>query len=447
MQRILTGITTTGSPHLGNFVGAIRPALRLADLPNTEAFYFLADYHALVKCQQPERVQRSTLEIAASWLALGLDPARVHFYRQSDIPEIPELTWLLSCVAAKGLLNRAHAYKSAAEENLRQELDEDAGITMGLFNYPVLMAADILIFRAHQVPVGRDQVQHIEIARDLAQRFNHLFGQEHFVLPQAKVDDHVALLPGLDGRKMSKSYDNTIPLWLPRDKLRKQVMRIVTNSLEPGVPKDPDDSHLYTIYQAFAGPQQSVAMRQAFADGIAWGEAKEALFEVIDSALAPARERYEALIANPGQVEAALQQGAAKARGLSQPFLRELRHAVGLRTLVAGAPGGGKKAAKVQDASTRGARLARLVEFRDREGHFQCRLLAAEGPVLLTSVACADANALARVKALLTPERVAAAEPEGGSRVCDDEGRVIAAGAGAVDAVREALRQLGASAD
>src|SRR5512147_2744403 len=184
--RYLTGITTTGTPHLGNYVGAIRPAVQASRAAGTENFYFLADYHALIKCDEPARIQRSTLEIAACWLAAGLDPAQVFFYRQSDIPEIPELTWLLTCVAGKGLLNRAHAYKAAVDRNTAEGEDPDAGITAGLFMYPVLMAADILMFRANQVPVGRDQVQHIEMARDFAARYNHLFG-EHFVLPEAAV--------------------------------------------------------------------------------------------------------------------------------------------------------------------------------------------------------------------------------------------------------------------
>jgi tryptophanyl-tRNA synthetase len=214
--RSLTGITTTGTPHLGNYVGAIRPAIAASRNPGAESFYFLADYHALVKCDDPARVQQSTLEIAASWLACGLDPEKVYFYRQSDIPEIPELTWLLTCVTAKGLLNRAHAYKAAADENRERNEDADAGINAGLYMYPVLMAADILIFQAHKVPVGRDQIQHIEMARDIGQRFNHIYGGDYFTLPEAAIEDNVATLPGLDGRKMSKSYNNTIPLWLRR---------------------------------------------------------------------------------------------------------------------------------------------------------------------------------------------------------------------------------------
>ena len=212
--RFLTGITTTGTPHLGNFVGSIRPSVAASLRPGVQSFYFLADYHALIKCEDPVRIQRSTLEIAASWLAAGLDPEKVTFYRQSDIPEIPELTWLLTCVTGKGLLNRAHAYKAAVDKNTAAGTEPDDGVTAGLFMYPVLMGADILMFNAHKVPVGRDQVQHLEMARDMASSFNHLYG-EHFVLPEAAIEESVATLPGLDGRKMSKSYDNTIPLFAP----------------------------------------------------------------------------------------------------------------------------------------------------------------------------------------------------------------------------------------
>jgi tryptophanyl-tRNA synthetase len=332
-SRVLTGITTTGSPHLGNYVGAIRPAIAASRDPGVESFYFLADYHALVKCDDPARIQRSTLEIAASWLACGLDPEKVYFYRQSDIAEIPELTWLLTCVTAKGLLNRAHAYKAATDVNREKGDDADAGINAGLYLYPVLMAADILLFNAHKVPVGRDQIQHIEMARDIGQRFNHLYGSEYFTLPEAAIEDNVATLPGLDGRKMSKSYDNTIPLWLPQKELRKAILGIVTNSQAPGEPKNPDDSHLFSIYQAFASADETATMRKAYAGGIAWGDAKQKLFERIDAELAPLRERYETLLAAPEKIEETLLAGAERARELSRPFVMQLRHAVGLRSL------------------------------------------------------------------------------------------------------------------
>lgn len=280
--RVLTGITTSGTPHLGNYVGAIRPAIQASAGADAESFYFLADLHSLIKAQDPARTQRSTLEIAATWLACGLDPDKVWFYRQSDVPETTELMWLLTCVAGKGILNRAHAYKAAVDRNRADGEDEDAGVTAGLFMYPVLMAADILIFNAHQVPVGRDQIQHIEMARDFAQRFNHVYGREFFTLPEAVIDEQVSTLPGLDGRKMSKSYGNTIPLFAPREELRKLVFSILTDSRAPGQAKDTQGSALFQLYQAFATPQESAAFAQAFADGIGWGDAKQQVFERID---------------------------------------------------------------------------------------------------------------------------------------------------------------------
>lgn len=331
-QTVLTGITTTGTPHIGNYVGAIKPAILSSRDADTRSYYFLADYHALVKCGDPERVRQSTLEIAATWLALGLDPESAWFYRQSDLPEIPELTWLLTCITAKGLMNRAHAYKAAVDANLENNEDPDYAINMGLFCYPILMTADILLFNAHKVPVGRDQVQHLEMARDIAQRFNHLYG-EHFVLPQAVVDDQVAVLPGLDGRKMSKSYDNTIPLWLPEKKLRKAIMKIVTNSREPGEPKDPEDSTVFAIYRAFSSRDETADMQREFEAGIAWGEAKQRLFEKINGELAEPRARYEALMEDPAQIERVLQRGAERARDYAGPFIARLRQAVGIRAL------------------------------------------------------------------------------------------------------------------
>jgi tryptophanyl-tRNA synthetase len=331
-RTVLTGITTTGTPHLGNYVGAIKPAIQASHGEGIQSCYFLADYHALIKCRDPGVVHQSTLEIAATWLALGLDTNRAIFYRQSDIPEITELTWLLTCVTAKGLMNRAHAYKAAVQENVEKGEDADFAIAMGLFSYPVLMAADILMFNAHDVPVGRDQVQHLEMARDIAQRFNHFFG-EHFVLPEAVIDDNVAVLPGQDGRKMSKSYNNTIPLWLPEKKLRKSIMRIVTNSLEPGEPKQTEDSALFAIYSAFASVAQREEMERAFRDGIAWGAAKQQCFELINSELSEARLIYEELISNPSRIEIQLQRGAERAREIAVPFMKQLRSAVGIRPL------------------------------------------------------------------------------------------------------------------
>ena len=332
-ETVLTGITTTGTPHLGNYVGAIRPAIQSSrDDASADNYFFLADLHALIKCQDPAMVRQSTLEIAATWLALGLDTENVVFYRQSDIPEIPQLAWFLSCVASKGLLNRAHAYKDSVQKNLDDNQDQDYGITMGLFCYPVLMAADILIFNATKVPVGKDQIQHLEMARDMAQRFNYLFG-DHFVLPEAVVDDNVAVLQGLDGRKMSKSYNNTIPLFLDEKKLKKHINKIKTNLLEPGEPKDPESSTVFQIWQAFASADQTAEMRKAFNEGIAWGEAKRQLFELVNGELTEAREKYNELLATPDYIEEILQAGAGKAREYAAPFFGKLRDAVGIAAL------------------------------------------------------------------------------------------------------------------
>ena len=332
--RILTGITTTGTPHLGNYAGAIRPAIVASRQSDADSFYFLADYHALIKCDDPLRIQRSRQELAATWLASGLDVDRVTFYRQSDIPEITELTWLLTCVAAKGLLNRAHAYKASVDKNVEVGEDPDAGVTMGLFSYPVLMAADILMFNAHKVPVGRDQVQHVEMARDIGQRFNHLFGQgkEFFVMPEAVIEESVATLPGLDGRKMSKSYDNTIPLFSNVKDLKDAISRIVTDSKAPGEAKDPDNSHLFTLYSAFATPEQGAEFRSELLQGLGWGEAKSRLFTLLDSELSEKREHYNRLLERPADLEDILLAGAEKARKIATPFLGELREAVGLRS-------------------------------------------------------------------------------------------------------------------
>jgi tryptophanyl-tRNA synthetase len=331
MEVVLTGIKPTGTPHIGNYVGAIKPAVAASANPRIHSYFFLADYHAIGG--DADAVARSTLEIAASWLAVGLNPDRVVFYRQSDVPEILELTWILHSVTAKGLMNRAHAYKAAVAENeATPGRDPDQGIMLSLYSYPVLMAADILMFKANKVPVGRDQKQHVEMARDIAQRFNHTFG-ETFVLPEPVIGEHIATLPGLDGRKMSKSYGNVIPLFAGEKELRKLVMKIKTNSLEPGVPKDPNDSALFDIYRAFATDEETRAIRESYAGGIGWGEMKKVLFERIDAELAPARAEYERLIAAPGEVEKLLKRGAEKARAVSKPFLAEIRDRVGIRPL------------------------------------------------------------------------------------------------------------------
>lgn len=398
IERFLTGITTSGTPHLGNYVGSIRPSVGHSLRPGVESFYFLADYHALIKVDDPARIQRSTLEIAASWLACGLNPDRVVFYRQSDIPEIPELTWFLSCVLGKGVLNRAHAYKAAVDKNTVAGNDPDSDVNVGLFMYPVLMGADILMFNAHQVPVGRDQVQHIEMARDMAHSFNHRYG-EHFVAPEAAIEDHVATLPGLDGRKMSKSYDNTIPLFAPREQLKKLIGNIVTDSSAPGEPKTVDGSTLFQIYQAFASASETEALRQAYAAGISWADAKHLVCERIDQEIAPMRAAYQDLIDNPAKMEAILQAGAAKARAIATPFMGQLRHAVGLRPLQSHA-----------SASAKTVKLALPVfkQYREPDGRFYFKLLSGDGKLLLQSGAFASPKVAGQTIAALQAEGVTA---------------------------------------
>ncbi len=332
-KRVLTGVTTTGIPHLGNYVGAIRPAIAASKAPDTESFLFLADYHGIIKCHDPAMIHESTRAVAATWLACGLDPERTTFYRQSDIPEIMELNWILTCITAKGLMNRAHAYKAAVQDNLdKGQEDQDHGVEMGLYSYPILMTADILMFKANEVPVGRDQIQHVEMARDIAGRFNHRF-KELFTLPEVKIDENVELLVGLDGRKMSKSYGNTIPLFEGEKKLQKSVNKIVTNLKEPGEPKGTDESPLFEIYKAFSSKQETDGFAQALADGLAWGEAKKLLGAKINAELAEPRERFNELTAGPAQIEAILQAGAAKARQEARLLLDEVRDAVGVRAL------------------------------------------------------------------------------------------------------------------
>lgn len=394
--RVLTGITTTGTPHLGNYVGAIRPAIQASLEPDVQSFFFLADYHALIKCDDPARIERSRLEIAATWLAAGLDPQRVAFYRQSDIPETPELTWLLTCVTSKGLMNRAHAYKAASDANLAAGEDADAGVTMGLYSYPILMAADILLFNAHRVPVGRDQVQHIEMARDVAQRFNHLFGQGHdlFVLPQADVEEHMELLPGLDGRKMSKSYDNIIPLFEGGAKgLKASIARIVTDSRLPGEPKEPEGTPLVAIFDAFATPQERADFRAELRGGLGWGAAKQRLNDAIEARIGPLRDTYESLMAHPERIEDVLQAGAAKARAVARPFLANLRHAVGLRPMLAvPAKPAAPAAAGTPAADAPRPALPTFKQYREADGRFHFKLVAADGELLLESQGMADAR-------------------------------------------------------
>lgn len=377
--RVLTGITTTGTLHLGNYVGAVRRAIAASREPGAESFFFMADYHALIKCDEPARIEASRLQIAATWLAAGLDTSRVVFYRQSDIPEIPELTWLLTCVTSKGQMNRAHAYKGAVDANIAVGEDPDAGITMGLYSYPILMAADILLFNAHRVPVGKDQAQHIEMARDVAQRFNHTFKLELFTPPEASIDEEMELLPGLDGRKMSKSYDNVIPLFEGGAKaLREAISKIVTDSRLPGEPKETEGSHLVQIFDAFATPAQRQAFRAALHGGLSWGEAKEQLFTLIDAEIGPMRARYDELMAHPERIETILMEGAAKARAIAAPLLARAREAVGLRRFQ-------PLAAPVATVAKVKPALPTFKQYRETDGLFYFKLLAADGALLLQS--------------------------------------------------------------
>ena len=414
VTRFLTGITTTGTPHLGNYVGSIRPSVRASQRADVESFYFLADYHALIKVEDPARIQRSTLEIAASWLAAGLDPQRVTFYRQSDIPEIPELTWFLTCVTGKGILNRAHAYKAAVDKNTAAGNDTDADVTAGLFMYPVLMGADIVMFNAHKVPVGRDQVQHLEMARDMAASFNHRYGV-HFVLPEVVIEESVALLPGTDGRKMSKSYDNHIPLFAPRAELKKLIAGIVTDSRAPGEPKVVEGSALFQIFQAFASHDEAASLRKAYADGIGWADAKQLVFERLDREITPMRERYESLLCDPGSIEDILLAGAAKARKIATPFMAQLRHAVGLRDLRA-------QAGKGSSASGKAAKVALPVfkQYREKDGQFYFKFVEAQGRVLLQSSGFASPKEAGGIIARLHAEGAAAWHAMGAQLVPSD---------------------------
>ena len=328
-EIILTGVTPTGMPHLGNYIGAFKPAISLQNQANVDAMYFIADGHSLVKLWDPKIRPQYIFEVAATWLALGLDPDKVTFYRQTDIPEIFELNWFLTSVTSKGLMNRAHAYKDQVAKNLEEgNSDQDANITMGLYCYPMLMSADILLFNANKVPVGKDQIQHIEMARDIAGRFNHIYG-ETFVLPEALVDEVTPTLPGLDGRKMSKSYQNTIPLFVNSKELRKLIMKIKTNSLMPGESKDPEGCSLFAIYSALAKPPEIADLRKKYQEGIGWGDAKQLLFEYLDAHLAAPREKFNYYLNHKEEVNQILAQGAEKARARAMPFLAKIKKRTG----------------------------------------------------------------------------------------------------------------------
>jgi tryptophanyl-tRNA synthetase len=329
MEKIaLTGIKPTGTPHIGNYLGMIKPALELAD--PFRSFYFIADYHALTTIKDADTLKTLTYQVAATWLALGLDPEQVVFYRQSDIPEIFELAWILSCVTPKGTLNRAHAYKAATEANTAAGKTPDADISAGLFIYPVLMAADILLFGAHIVPVGHDQKQHVEIARDVAGAFNKSFGNL-LVLPEPRIQAEVETIPGIDGRKMSKNYANTIPIFGDPAKIRRKIMRIVTDSKRPEEPKDPNACNLFQIYRHFAPPQALERTRQTYIrGGLAYSDLKAELFDLLQIKFESAAEAYQALIEDTPRLDRIFEMGAKKARSLAVPTMQKIRGRIGV---------------------------------------------------------------------------------------------------------------------
>jgi len=327
-MRVLTGIKPSGSPHVGNLVGAIRPALGLADQPGVEALFFVADYHALTLVHDRAELGRLGREVAATWVACGLDLAKVIFYRQSDVPELFELAWVLACFTSKGWMNKAHAYKARVAANREAgEEDLDAGIDMGLYEYPVLMAADILAFDTDAVPVGPDQLQHIEIARDIAERVNHTYG-DLLRVPAARVDQ--VLVPGTDGRKMSKSYGNTLPLFGDPKELRKAVMRIVTDSTPPEAAKDPDSALVFQIHRHFLSAAEADALAARYRAGIGWGDAKKLLADRLEEVLAEPRRRYAELMASPGELDRLLADGARRARAIATPVLARVRQGIGI---------------------------------------------------------------------------------------------------------------------
>jgi tryptophanyl-tRNA synthetase len=327
---VLTGIKPTGHPHLGNYIGAIKPALEMAKNPEYQSMYFIADYHALNTVQNAEQLRTYTYEIAATWLALGLNPEKVIFYRQSDVPEITELNWILSSITPKGLMNRAHAYKAKVDKNKEEGLEVDAGVNMGLYTYPILMAADILMFQSDFVPVGKDQIQHVEIARDMASSFNHTYS-ETFKLPEYVVTEETATIPGIDGRKMSKSYGNVIPLFESPEKLKKLIFKMKTNSSLPTEPKDPKQSSLFTLYKEFAEESEILHLKQRYAEGIGWGEVKQQVFDTINRQLEGPRTEYHNYINQPKLLQEVLHVGGEKAREKAQEHLHLIKQRIGVK--------------------------------------------------------------------------------------------------------------------
>ncbi|MBN2658181.1 MAG: tryptophan--tRNA ligase [Spirochaetales bacterium] len=326
---VLTGIKPTGMPHLGNYLGAIKPALKLAE--NYEARYFIADYHSLNTVKEADTLRDYIYEVAAVWLASGLDPDKVLIYKQSAVPETFELTTLINAFTSKGLMNRAHAYKAQVDVNREKGKPDDHNINMGLYTYPILMAADILLFDAQLVPVGKDQVQHIEMAADIAEAVNRNYKEPLLTIPQPYIDESTMIINGLDGRKMSKSYDNHIPLFCPEKKLKKFCNKIVTNSQAVEEPKDPDSCNVFALYKLFATEEQQKALAETYrAGGMGWGYAKGELFSVLNDFISPMREKYDELMEDKSYIDKVLAEGAAKARELASAKMDRLRRAIGV---------------------------------------------------------------------------------------------------------------------
>lgn len=406
ITRVLTGITTTGIPHLGNYTGAIRPAIAESMLPGVSSFFFLADYHALVKCADPGRLAQSRIQVAATWLASGLDPERVIFYRQSDIKEIPELCWILTCIVPKGLMNRAHAYKARVNQNTSKTINSDDKITMGLFSYPILMTADILLFNAHRVPVGQDQIQHVEIACDIAQRFNHVYKKNIFTLPKIVLGDNRSILPGLDGKKMSKTYNNTIPLFDGCNKsLWTAIKHITTDSHKLTTQRNIEKSSIYKIYREFSSSDETEAFKAQLEQGMCWSDAKKTLYDLLRHTLLPMKERYIKLMSRPKEVEEILQFGAEKARSVAKPFMESLREEVGFRSFTGVCFNVNQRATEI----IKRKQQPRFVSFRDRDKKYYFRLLSSSNEELLHSLAYTDTSELGAVVDYLQtvlPEKV-----------------------------------------
>ena len=319
-QRVLTGIKPTGMPHIGNLLGMYRPALAMQD--RSEGYFFVASYHALTTMRDPQLLRSQTIDVAANWLALGLDPTKSVIWAQRDVPEVCELAWILSCIPSKGMMDKAHAFKDAVAKG--------RDVNIGVYTYPILMAADILAFDSHVVPVGKDQKQHVEMARDMAQRFNHLFG-DTLVVPEPLIRGDAATVPGLDGQKMSKSYNNTIEIFLPPKKLRKKIMSIVTDSKGVDEAKDPEACNVFGLYRLFATTDQQADLAERYrAGGLGYGHAKQALFDVVNEQIAESRDRYDHLIAHPDEVRSILEDGASRARITARATLDRVRSASGL---------------------------------------------------------------------------------------------------------------------